>query len=150
MKLNDMFPRRYANGADLNGKAVTLTISSVQTERMRPSPGAPEQRKYVVYFQEAQKGVILSRTLANQIDAATNNSTGDTDNWIDQRITLYPQPMTVAGQPRIAIRARKPAPTNGHDQPPASLQDNDQDDDRAPEEILDENRKVLHGDQVEI
>ncbi len=120
MKLDQMFPKKYASGADLQGKDVSLTITQVRTERMRPHPNAKEEAKYVVYFAEATKGVILSRTLANQIDDAVNGD-GDTDNWTGKRVTLYPKPMRVAGRDRIAIRAR--AATNGNGEPPATLQD---------------------------
>ena len=121
MKLSDMFPRKYASGADFNGKAVTLTIALVRTEKMRPQAGAPEQTKFVVYFQGADKGAILSRTLAYQIADITGSD--ETADWTGKRITLYPQPMTVAGKRRIAIRARKPAAGNGTAPPPATLSD---------------------------
>ena len=121
MKLSDMFPRKYASGEDLGGKPATLTVSTVRTEKMRPQAGAPEVQKYVVYFQGADKGVILSRTLAYQIADATGSD--DTADWTGKRITLYPQPMTVAGKRRIAIRARKPAAGNGTAPPPATLSD---------------------------
>lgn len=123
MRIDQMFPRKYATGADLDGKATTLTIAQMQPERMRPARNAPEQTKYVVYFAEAQKGVILNRTLAGQIAQITGED--DTDNWTGRRITLYPQPMKVAGQDRIAIRARAPKPDNGQSPPPASLQEED-------------------------
>lgn len=121
MKLSDMFPRRYASGEDLGGKPATLTIATVRTEKMRPQAGAPEVEKYVVYFQSAAKGVILSRTLAYQIADSTGSE--ETADWVGKRITLYPQPMTVAGKKRIAIRARKPAVSNGTAPLPATLTD---------------------------
>lgn len=121
MKLSDMFPRKYANGEDLGGKATTLTIATVRTEKMRPQAGAPEVEKFVAYFQGAAKGVILSRTLAYQIADITGSE--DTADWISKKVTLYPQPMRVAGKDRIAIRARKPAPGNGVEPPPAALSD---------------------------
>ena len=123
MKIDQRFPRKYATGADLQGKAATLTIARMQPEQMRPGPGAPTQTKYVIYFSEAQKGVILNRTLANQIADITGSQ--DTDDWAGQRVTLYPQPMKVAGKDRIAIRARRPTGTNGHTLP-ATLQEEEE------------------------
>ena len=55
MKLDEIFPRKYATGADLQGRSVTLTISHVQCDTMRPNPRAKPEQKYVVYFQGAQK-----------------------------------------------------------------------------------------------
>ena len=79
MKLDKLFPARYAKGQDLKGKEVSLTIDTVRTERARPRQGAPEESIYVIYFQETEKGVVLSRTLANQIDDAVNGNR-ETDN----------------------------------------------------------------------
>ena len=123
MKLDDMFPRRFATGDDLKGKTPTLVIDAVTAEQIRPGPGAQPQTKFVIWFKGAAKGVILSRTLANQI--AHILGTPDTDDWTGKKITLVPEPMTVAGTPRIAIRAR--AAANGETPPPAGLQDEDED-----------------------
>ncbi len=120
MKLAEIFPRKYASGKDLGGKDVTLTIATVCTEKMRAYAGGAEETKYVVYFTQAEKGVVLSRTLGNQIDDAVDGQ-GDTDNWKGKRVTLYPQPMTVAGKQRIAIRARKA--NNGAGDPPETMQE---------------------------
>ena len=122
MKVDQMFPRKYATGADLGGQAVTVIIASMQPEQMRPNRNARPETKYVIYFEGATKGVVLNRTLANQIAQITGEQ--DTDNWIGHRITLYPVPMKVAGQDRIAIRARAPKPDNGQS-PPATLQEDD-------------------------
>jgi hypothetical protein len=102
-----MYPRRYATGEDLQGKAVTLTVSRVVAEKMHPQPNTPAVERWVLYFKETQKGVILGRTLAYQIAEAMGAD--DTDQWIGRRVTLYPQPMTVAGKSVTAIRARAAA-----------------------------------------
>lgn len=111
MKLSKMFPRRYATGADFGGKAFTLTVAKVSSEKMRPQPNAPETDKWVIYFKETQKGVVLNRTLAYQIAEILGSD--DTDHWTGQKITLYPQPMTVAGKKVNAIRARAARGGNG-------------------------------------
>lgn len=112
MKVRDMYPSRYATGEDLAGNPATLTIAGVTTESMRPGPGQPEKEKFVIYFKEAKKGVVLSRTLARQIARALG--VDDSDGWTGKKITIYPEPMTVAGEPRIAIRAKL------HEQLPAN------------------------------
>lgn len=107
MKLNNMFPRKYANGADLNGQSVTVTVHSMTIEKLSPHAGQPPMDRFILHFSETQKGVILSRTLAEQIASILHSD--DTDQWIGKKITLFPQPLTVAGKSRIAIRAKKPA-----------------------------------------
>ena len=104
MKLNDLFPRKYATGEDLAGKSVTLTISHLRQEKMIPTPGAAPVEKWVVFFKEAQKGIVLSKTLAFQISKAVGSE--DTDDWVGKKITIFPEEVMVAGKPRTAIRAK--------------------------------------------
>ncbi len=122
MKLSEMFPRKYATGEDLQGKPHTLTISHIKTEQMHPTPGGQPVDKFVLYFKGAVKGVILSRTLAEQI--ATVLKADDTEKWKGKHITLFTQPIKVAGKDRIAIRARQP--DNGPTLLPPTLQDEEE------------------------
>jgi hypothetical protein len=121
MKISEMFPRKYATGEDLQGKALMLTIAAVKAEKMTPQPGSPPVDKYVLYFQEAKKGIVLNRTLAEQIAEIHGQ---ETDDWIGKRITIYPVPMTVAGKHRIAIRAR--AAHDGEKTPPPTMQEGEE------------------------
>jgi hypothetical protein len=104
MKLDELFPRKYATGEDLQGRPVTLTISHLHLEKMTPTPGAAPVEKWVIFFKEAQKGIVLSKTLAIQVAQAVGSD--DTDAWTGKRVTLFPESVTVAGQARIAIRAK--------------------------------------------
>ncbi len=118
MKLTQMFPKRYATGSDFQGKALTLTVARVASEKMHPQANAPETEKWVLYFNETKKGVILNRTLAFQIAEILGSD--ETEEWVGKSITLFPQPMNVAGRSVIAIRARQ-AGKNVADRIPASL-----------------------------
>lgn len=108
MKLSEMYPKKYASGEDLHGRPVTLTISHIRPEKMRPNAQSPEVEKYVIYFDGAQRGIVLSKVLATQIAQAVGSD--DTDLWNGKKVTLYPEQVNVAGVTRIAIRARKAAP----------------------------------------
>ena len=105
MKLSSMFPRRYATGNDLQGKLHTLTITHIKCEKMRPQAGAPEVERWVLYFKETKKGVILSRTLAYQIAEILGSE--ETNDWLGKVIIIYPQPIQVAGKAVTAIRAKR-------------------------------------------
>ena len=125
MKLDEMFPRRYATGEDLQGKAVTLTVAKITQEKMHPQANAPEVEKWVLYFKEARKGVVLNRTMAYQIAEFLDSE--ETDDWVGKRITLYPQPMSVAGKKVVAIRARaaQSAPATSETIPPTLAEEED-------------------------
>lgn len=114
MNVNEMFPGRFLKGEELQGKPVTVTIAKVIQDKVY-KPGKGETTVFVLHVQGGSKGVVLSKPLALGIAEALGES--DTDNWGGKRVTLYPQPMQVAGRNVIAIRARKanqqnqPAPT---------------------------------------
>lgn len=122
MKIDQLFPRKYATGSDLNGKAYTFTVAGVAMEEVHTIPNKPAESKPVLYFKETHKGIILTRPLAMQIAQFLNST--ETDSWTGKKIQIYPEPLTVAGQPRIAIRARV-AP-NGVDTPPPGLQEEEE------------------------
>jgi len=103
VKVSEMFPGRYLSGDDLQGQPMTVTIARIGQEEMRPGGAAPV-KKWVVWFQGEQKAVILGLTLAEQIAEAVGSD--DTNDWPGRRVTLYPLPLTVAGESRVAIRAR--------------------------------------------
>lgn len=105
MNINDLFPRKYATGLDLGGRSVIVTIAGIKRESMTPAPGIAPADKYVLYFRETPRGVVLSRILAGQIAAALGD---ETEQWPGKRITLYPEVIQVAGMSRTVIRA-KPA-----------------------------------------
>ena len=121
MNIDTLFPRKYATGADLAGKTPTLVISAVELQEMHSQPGAPAEKKPVIYFEKATKGIVLTPTLARQIAAIYGS---ETDQWPGKPIQLYTEAMRVAGQARQAIRARR-AP-NGPSETPAGLQDGDE------------------------
>lgn len=122
MNINDIYPRKYANGEDLKGKAVSIVIASVKPERMRPNPSASEVMKLVLYAEGAQKGIIVSRTMAEQIAKVLQSE--ETETWIGKRIVIYPENMKVAGTERVAIRARFAGVQT--DPLPAALQDEEE------------------------
>lgn|GEM_PF-1747641 len=100
MKISELYPRRFARGSDLKTPA-TVTIKDITQEELHPA-GRPV-KKYVLWFAETPRGVILSRPLAHQLAEILGD---DTTEWKEHKITLYPEPLTVAGRPCVAIRAR--------------------------------------------
>lgn len=106
MKVSTMFPRKFVSGEDLGGKAYRVVIEEVRQEELRVGPGAKPEPRWVMYLAGTRKGIILSRTLAEQITQIVGSD--ETGDWTGKAILIYPEPMTVAGKPRVAIRARAP------------------------------------------
>ena len=120
MKVDDMFPRRYTSGADLNGPTL-ITVAKLTQEQLHPRPNAAAEEKWVLHTRELSHPVILTRALALGISLVLGP---DTDHWTGRKVTLVPVPMTVAQKQVIAIRATGPTaapapaaapqPANGH------------------------------------
>jgi hypothetical protein len=114
MDVNQMYPSRFLKGAELRGP-VTVTISAIRKEQTY-KPGEGQTDIFVLYCERASRGVVLSKPLAFSIAQALGEP--DTDQWTGRAVTLYPQPMRVAGRDLIAIRARaadpQPAGVNGN------------------------------------
>lgn len=102
-KLNEMFPSNYLKAADIEDDTV-VCIASVQQEQIG------EDDKYVLYFEELEKGLVLNKTNAESISQVLNSD--DTDDWPGQQITLFTTTVTFNGKPTEAIRVklRKPKP----------------------------------------
>jgi len=93
-----------------------LTIEKVVEEAV----GQEKEQKYVVYFQEKDKALVLNFTNAETIFEITGQ--GEMDDWAGTKIVLYDDPtITFAGKRvgGLRIRAHKPAkakaavPANG-------------------------------------
>lgn len=106
MNVNDMFPSKYLRGCELKGP-VTVTLQRVATEEVY-KPGKGKQAAFVLYCHKASRGIVLSKSLAQSIAQALGEP--DTDRWPGRQVIIYPEPMTVAGQNLIAIKARPAAP----------------------------------------
>ena len=79
----------------------TVTIKEITQEELQPA-GSPV-KKFVLWFTETPRGVILTRPLALQLAEILGDNTAS---WKDQKTTLYPEPMNVAGRACVGIRAR--------------------------------------------
>lgn len=105
MKISDLFPSKFVKAADLNNKPVTLTITKLVVEKM--GHGAEEERKPVLYFRKATKGLVLNRTNAMIIAALYGN---ESDEWEGKRITIYPTKVRAFGSIQDCIRVREEIP----------------------------------------
>lgn len=105
MKVSTLYPSKYAKAADLNGKAVTLTMRRVVIEEM--GHGDKREKKPVLYFDKATKGVILNRTNAVTI---ANLYGDETDEWAGHRITIEPARVRAFGATHDVIRVRAEIP----------------------------------------
>lgn len=104
MDMNSAFPSEYLRACDLQGKDFTLKMRSVSMAEMQDG-----ERKPVVYFEGADKGLILNKTNCNAIIDLYGS---DSDKWIGQEVILFPTQTDFQGRQVecIRVRLRKPAP----------------------------------------
>ena len=115
MNINQAFPSKYVKASDLNDNDATLTIRKIVMETLG------EDSKPVVYFEKAEKGLMLNRTNAKIISDIHGF---DTDRWIGQQITIFPTECPFKGDIVSCIRVR-PYKPSGNSQavvPPAEPQ----------------------------
>jgi hypothetical protein len=98
MNIDDVFPSKWIDPADLKGKDVTLTIEAVQMEKVGMDS------KPVIYFKGARKGLIINPTRKNSLKAALGSA--NTDDWIGQEVTLYVGISSFNQKETIMIRER--------------------------------------------
>ena len=105
-KVKDLFPSQYASGEDLNGKSFVATISHLKKEEMFDKQKEKKVQKWVMYLKNAAKGILLSKTTAEEIEEITGED--DTDRWKGKEVELYPTNVKAFGKMCNVIRFRKP------------------------------------------
>lgn len=98
MNIDQAFPTKYLAAHDLSGRDVTVQIASVNIEEVGQGDTKP-----VVYFQGANKGLVLNKTNAHRI---ADMYGVETDNWRGKSITLYPSETDFQGKTVPCIRIR--------------------------------------------
>ena len=101
MNIEQAFPSNYVKASDLNGKPSLLTIRTCVREEL--GQGNDKEKKSVLYFKEAQKGLVLNKTNANVIADAYGKMTED---WEGKTVEVYPTRVEFKGNLVDGIRVR--------------------------------------------
>lgn len=111
MDIMSSFPSNYVKASDLQGREIEVAMTVVAVEEIGGD------RLPVLYFQGAEKGLVLNKTNATNISLIYGQ---DTDRWAGQRVVLYPATTDFQGRTVPCIRVRgpaKPAGAFGHQAP---------------------------------
>ncbi len=106
MKVSEEYPSKYLSGFDLP-HPITVTIDKLEPELLNKPGERGPVKTWILFLRDKKKGIILSKFLARQIAALLGD---DTDQWIGKQISIYPEPMKVAGREVVALRARAVKP----------------------------------------
>lgn len=104
-KLSDMFPSKYVKAADCEDSDLVVTVREVKQERV--GQGTDAEDKFVVYFEETDKGLVLNKTNAGTIAKLYGD---DADDWEGKKVALFATEVSFQGQMSLGIRVRARAP----------------------------------------
>lgn len=100
MKISAAFPSKYLKAADLNDREIKLVMLTVELEAI-----GDDDKKPVVYFTKAKKGLVLNKTNSKAIAAAYGD---DTDEWAGKEIILFPMMVQFRDEMVESIRVKLP------------------------------------------
>lgn len=109
MKTSEMFPSKYIAEADLGGTPKVLVMRDIAFEEV----GKTRDRKPVLYFEKATKGLVLNVTNTRKIESLYGT---DTDDWMGRPVELYGSETDFQGETVACIRVRAPR-ANGATKP---------------------------------
>ena len=101
MKVSEAFPSKWIASADLNDRNIKLTIARVEIEKVG------DDTKPVLYFQKAQKGLVLNKVNSQAIAAIYGD---EMDDWPGSEVVLFPIMTEYQGKTVPAVRVRGPLP----------------------------------------
>ena len=105
MDINAAFPTKYVSAADITGKEPIVTIARIVMEEIEEG-----KQKPVLYFANAQKGLVLNKT--NSMNISTIYGP-ETDQWIGQSIQLFTTWVDFNGRSVEAVRVKPQTPQAG-------------------------------------
>jgi hypothetical protein len=104
-KIAEMLPSSYLKQTDFTEEGFIVTISHIKHENLANEKDAPDF-KYVVYFKEFEKGLVLNVTNINGLAKACNSD--DTDDWAEKEVIVFVDPnVGYGGQTTGGLRIKR-------------------------------------------
>ncbi len=118
MRIGEMKESKFLKKEDV-GKGQVFTISRLDQKNVAMD-NQPEELKWTIYFEEADKGMVLNWTNIQLISKALD--TEETDDWIGKQIELYEDPnISFGGKLVGGIRVRTANTPDQSENPAAGL-----------------------------
>jgi hypothetical protein len=102
--VDKMFDRDYLTPELLDGRDVTVTITSVVKEDLQMPGSSRKEEKWVLYFKGKDKGMVCNSTNGHDIARVTGET--NSEDWVGKEITIFPTETKFAGQWEPCIRVR--------------------------------------------
>jgi hypothetical protein len=102
-RIGDMYPSKWLKASDCEDEDLVVTIDRVVEEEI----GQQRDLKWVLYFKELDKGLVLNKTNTTTIAKLWGDNT---DDWEGCQVTLYATEVQFQGDMVEAIRVRSKPP----------------------------------------
>lgn len=99
--IDDLYPSKYLKAADLQGRALLVTIDRLAIEEV----GQEKEQKPVLYLVGKQKAIVLNKTNSLAIADAHGK---DYSQWRGKQVEVYPDKVTFNGEIKPCLRVRVP------------------------------------------
>lgn len=123
-RVSEMIQSKFLRKEDFEEDQV-CTIRTVKLEEMQSNSA---ETRWVLYFQEHPKGMVLNTTTIRVLEAAFGD---DSEMWVGKRVKVYVDP-TVSFQGRIVGGLRLMPPKNQKPAPKAPTKPEEGFDDDVP------------------
>jgi hypothetical protein len=103
-KISEMIPSKYLRKEEVD-QPVLFTIADIKQETV--GQGDEQEEKWIMYFREAEKGMVLNSTNMRLLEMITGSD--DSDNWMGRQVVAYNDPnISFGGKLTGGIRLRAP------------------------------------------
>jgi hypothetical protein len=121
---------KYLNANDVDRKGTVLTIRNVEEETV--GSGKDARDKWVAYFDETEKGLVLNKVNRTTIAELHGD---ETDDWEGKQITIHQEKTEMDGKRIPCLRVKDEVPrqrkANGK-ATPAPVADDSEEDEEVP------------------
>jgi hypothetical protein len=104
-KINEMLPSNYLKQSDFDQDYI-VTIRSIE-QRNIAMDGKPEQLKWLAFFEEFDKPMVLNSTNIQLMAKACGSE--DSDDWVGKQVIVYTDPNVSFGGELVGGLRVKPA-----------------------------------------
>jgi hypothetical protein len=123
-RVSDMIVSKFLKKEDFQDEDRVMTIRGVKLEDM---PGDTSEQKWVLYFREEAKGMVMNITTIRVLEQAYGD---DTDTWTGNKVMVYVDPnVSFGGKVVGGLRVRTPKKGAQKAPPPPPQSDPDFNDD---------------------
>ena len=104
MNISNVYPGKWLKAADLAGQVAVLEIADANMEELQ-TPDGKRQSRLVLRFADSPKAMVVNKTNLLAIGEFLGEETND---WVGQRIEVYPDRTDLGGKRVPCVRVRAP------------------------------------------